>query len=169
MAWLSQLVDHDEGGANIWGTGAILLYLAERYDTGHELSFASLAEKAEMVSRPPSSRMPLRACIGIVRAWSRLLKPANEPSLPLQTSWILYASTSLSVQQNALRLALSQLAEASATARGAITELRDIYGVYEARLAAGGGRDFLVGEGKGQFSLADIVRRGLPVNWYALS
>jgi len=35
--------------------------------------------------------------------------------------------------------------------------VKRLYGVYEKRLNEDGGRDYLVGEGKGKFSFADLV------------
>ncbi|ORY89165.1 glutathione S-transferase [Leucosporidium creatinivorum] len=55
-----------------------------------------------------------------------------------------------------------------AAARATIAELKRLYGVYESRLAEDGGRDYLVGVGKGKLSYADLAAypwfRAAPVN-----
>ncbi|ORY89172.1 glutathione S-transferase [Leucosporidium creatinivorum] len=72
-------------------------------------------------------------------------------------SWIFLGNTALGPQAGAV-WGLSHHPEKQRTAmKTHIAEVKRLYGVYEKRLTEGGGREYLVGAGKGKFSFADIA------------
>lgn len=145
---LPQIVDHDRRGVKIWESGAIYLYLAKHYDTLYALHFEDDDEEDEMVSFD----------LGV----GSLSRPStfadlSAPSSFLQHSWLFLANAGLAGKGGTIWELFYAEPKSPAAARATIAELKRLYGVYEARLAEHGGRNYLVGAGKGTVSYADLV------------
>jgi glutathione S-transferase len=116
----------DAAGHAVFETSAIQLYLVTHYDAAHKLSFAA-DDAAEAA------------------AASEMLQ------------WLFWSHGGLGPMQGQANHFARYAPVAIEYARDRYAnETRRLYGVLEARLREGGGREFLVGAKGGRFSVADI-------------
>lgn len=129
------LVDPNNSNFAVFETAAILLYLEKKYDPDHKFSWPSSDPQAENYRSE-------------VLQWIFFVHGGIGPMQGQSNHFSRYAPEDIPYGKQRY-----------------LNETIRLYAVLEQRLSENGGREWLVGEGKGKYSLADV--NAYPwVQWY---
>ncbi|KAK4698253.1 glutathione S-transferase, partial [Phenoliferia sp. Uapishka_3] len=136
------LVDNREGKKpiNVWESASILLYLSKTYDTKFAFHFEDEDEETEMINWI----MFLQGGVGPMQGQGKLWKFALVLAPTITLISALPANHFNRYAPEKIQYGIDRYQN----------ETRRLYGVYEQQLA--GGKEYLVGPGKGKYSYADM-------------
>lgn len=147
------IVDHERAGFPVFEGLAILNYLAKHYDPDHKLSFPYESDEYEVAQQWMAWQ---HGGLGPMSVFSSpFITPPPHPTHPHNSSNNKQTNNRQGQANHFLRFAKEKIPYGI---QRYIGESERLYGILDARLS--NGREYVAGDGKGKYSVADISLLG---------